>query len=42
MEILNHVLGTCGEFHPNIFTLLILGIGIMTVGKLFLKLRKTN
>lgn len=28
MEILNHLFGTCGEFHPNVFnvTLLILGL----------------
>lgn len=20
MDIINHLLGTCGEFHPNLFT----------------------
>lgn len=23
MDIINHLLGTCGEFHPNLFTGLI-------------------
>jgi len=37
MEIINHLIGTCGEFHPNLFTLLILMSGIY-----FIKRYETN
>ena len=29
MELLNHLFGTCGENHPNIFTVSIV-VGILT------------
>jgi hypothetical protein len=37
MDIINHLLGTCGEFHPNLFTVLIL----ISAGFIWLKKYKT-
>ena len=31
LEILKHSLGLCGEHHPNIFTLLIGGLGSLPI-----------
>lgn len=33
MEILNHILGTCGEFHPNILTVSILLLPFIWVNR---------
>jgi hypothetical protein len=42
MEFLNHFFGTCGEYHPNIYTVLMFGMVIAGLSKLVLKIRKTN
>lgn len=40
MEILNHLVGTCGEFHPNLFTtLMFLGLVIISF-KTYKKVQK--
>mgnify|MGYP003142887320 CR=1 FL=1 len=40
MEILKHLLGLCGESHPNIFTFILLFVCVLTLfryRKLYLK-----
>lgn len=33
MDLLNHLLGTCGEFHPNIFTISLLALPLFFMVK---------
>lgn len=40
METLNHLLGTCGEFHPNLFTGLLMLFGLYLVNKYKLNSQK--
>lgn len=39
MEFLNHVLGTCGEFHPNIFTVCLV---FLVLGRFALKTKESH